>query len=182
MSDTNDMTEQLSTMPDSEGCAPPVDNDNGMTPSMHKVSVQEVASSLDATESTSVNKINGVAVWYSVGAYFDQQPAAPHRSPVNAGSSITGMLEEIERDSTENLAEPSLARDEAENGSNVSNESTVWNSIGASFATSQVDCEGARGGGKTTWPGRKTWQQRWDSRWARDKSEFDWHSPRDQCA
>ena len=126
MSDTNDMTRAIVYNAVSDGCAPPVDDDNDMTPSLHKVSVQEVASSWDAIESTSVNKINGVAVWYSVGAYFDQLPAAPHR--------ITGMLEVTEKDSTENLAEPSLAGDEAENGSNVSDGSTVWNSVGASFA------------------------------------------------
>ena len=68
---------------------------------------------------TLVNKINGV-VWYSVGTYFAQQPAAPHRNPVNAGSLITGMLKVIEGDFTKNLAELSLARDETENRSNVS--------------------------------------------------------------
>ena len=122
--DPNDLTVQL---PDFDGCY-------DMKPSMHKVSVQEVASSLDAIELTFVNKMNGVVVWYSVGAYFAQQSAAPHRSPVNAGSSITGMLEVIERDSTESLAELALAGYEAENGSNLSNGSSVWNSVGVSFA------------------------------------------------
>ena len=94
---------------------------------MHKVSVQEVASSLAAIKLTSVNKMNGVAVWYSVGA-FAQQRAAPeaHRSPVNAGSSIIGMLQVIERHSTKNLAELSLAQDEAERGSNVSNGALIF--------------------------------------------------------
>ena len=78
--------------------------------------------------------MNGVAVWYSVGASFAQQSAAPHRGPINAGSSMIGMLEVIERDSTKNLAELSLAEDEVENGSNLSNGSTVWTSVGVSFA------------------------------------------------
>ena len=116
MSDTNDLTEQLPAVPGTDGCAPPVDDDNDMTPSMHKVSVQ-VASSLAAIKLTSVNKING-------GSCL----------PVNAGSSITGMLEAIERDSTKNLVEFPFAGDEAESGSNVSSGSTVWNSVGVSFA------------------------------------------------
>ena len=132
MSDTNDLTERLPTMPGTDGCGPPVDDGNDVTPLMHRVSVQEVASSLAAIKLTFVNKMNGVAVWYSVGASFAQQPAAPeaHWSPVNAGSSIIGMLEVIERDSTKNLAELSLPEDEAENGSNVSNGVTLWNSVG----------------------------------------------------
>ena len=44
------------------------------------------------------------------------------------------MLEAIERDSTKNLADLSLAEDEAESGSNVSNGFTVWNCVGVSFA------------------------------------------------
>merc|ERR1712065_27731 len=52
------------------------------------------------------------------GAAFVQQPAAPevHQSSGGAGSSIIGMLEVIERDFAKNLAELSLAEDEAENG------------------------------------------------------------------
>ena len=53
MSDTNDLTEQLPTMPGTDGCAPSVDDGNDVTPLMHKVSVQEA----------SVNKMTGVAVW-----------------------------------------------------------------------------------------------------------------------
>ena len=45
MSDTNDLTEQLPTMPGTDGCAPSVDDGNDVTALMHKVSVQEVASS-----------------------------------------------------------------------------------------------------------------------------------------
>ena len=136
MSDTNDLTEQLPTMPGTDGCAPPVDDGNDVTPLMHKVSVQEVASSLAAINLTLVNKMNGVAVWHSVGASFAHQPAAPeaHRSPVNTGSSIIGMLEVIEKDSTKNLAELDLAEDEAENRLNVINGFTVWNSVRASLA------------------------------------------------
>ena len=78
--------------------------------------------------------MNGVAVWYSVGASFAQQPAAPHRSSVNAGSSIIGLLEVIERDSTKNLAELDFAENEAKNRLNVINGSAVWDSVGASFA------------------------------------------------
>ena len=130
MSDTNDLTEQLPTMPGTDGCAPPLDDGYDVTPLMHKVSVQEVASSLAAIKLTLVNKMNGVAVWYSVGASFTQA----HRSPVNAGSSIIGMLEVIERDSTKNLAELSLTEDEAENRLNKSNGFTVWDSVGASLA------------------------------------------------
>ena len=59
MSDTNDLTEKLPTVPDTDGCSPHVDNDNDVTPSMHKVSVQEVASTLAAIKLTLVNKING---------------------------------------------------------------------------------------------------------------------------
>merc|ERR1712064_21522 len=52
------------------------------------------------------------------GASFVQQPAAPevHQSSGGAGSSIIGMLEVIESDFSKNLAELSLAEDEAENG------------------------------------------------------------------
>ena len=114
---------------------------------MHEVSVQEVASTLAAIKLTFVNKINGVAVRYSVGAYFAQQPAAPHQSPVNAGPLITGMLEVIEGDSAKNLAELSLAGDEAENESNVSNGSTVWNSVGVSFAHQPAAPEDHRSSG-----------------------------------
>ena len=62
MSDTNDLAEQLPTEPDTDGCVPSVDDDNDMTPSMHKVSVQENTSSLTAIKLTLMNKINGVAV------------------------------------------------------------------------------------------------------------------------
>ena len=149
MSDTNDLTEQLPTMLGTDGCAPPVHDGNGVTPLLHKVSVQEVASSMAAIKFTLVNKMNGVAVWYSVGDSFAQQPAAPeaHRIPVNAGSSIIGMPEVIERDSTKNLAELSLAEDEAENGSNVSNGFTVWNSVGVSFAHQPAAPEDHRSSG-----------------------------------
>ena len=71
MSYTNDLTEQLPTMPGTDGCAPSVDDGNDVTPLMH---AQEVASSLAAIKLTLVNKMNGVAVWYSVGASFVQQP------------------------------------------------------------------------------------------------------------
>ena len=86
-------------MPGTDGCAQSVNDGNDVTLLMHKVSVQEVASSLAAVKLTLVNKMNGVAVWYSVGASFAQQPAAPeaHRSPVTAGPPIIGMLEEIVR-------------------------------------------------------------------------------------
>merc|ERR1712012_1154399 len=52
------------------------------------------------------------------GASFVQQPAAPevHQSSGGAGSSIIGMLEVIESDFSKNLAELSLAEDEAETG------------------------------------------------------------------
>merc|ERR1712136_381107 len=52
------------------------------------------------------------------GASFAQQPAAPgvQQSSGGAGSSIIGMLEVIESDFSKNLAELSLAEDEAENG------------------------------------------------------------------
>ena len=52
------------------------------------------------------------------GASFAQQPVAPevHQSSSGAGSSIIGMLEVIESDFSKNLAELSLAEDEAENG------------------------------------------------------------------
>ena len=117
--------------PGTDGCAPSVDDSKDVTPLMHKISAQEFASSLIAIKLTPVNKMNGAALWYSVGASFAQQPAAPeaHRSPGTAGSSIIGMLEVIERDYTKNLAELDLAEDEAENGSNVSNGFTVWNSV-----------------------------------------------------
>ena len=118
MSDTNDSTEQLPTVPGTDGCAPSVDDGNDVTPLMHKVTVQEVASSLAAIKLTLVNEMNGVTVWNSVEASFAQQPAAPegHRSPGAAGPLIIGMLDVIERDFSKNLAEPSLAEDEAENG------------------------------------------------------------------
>ena len=93
MSDTNDLTKQLPTMPGTDGCAPSVDDGNDVTPLMHKVSVQEA----------SVNKMTGVAVWHSVGASFARQPAAPPapqdpRSSGAAGSSIFGLLEVVESD------------------------------------------------------------------------------------
>ena len=47
-------------------------------------------------------------------------------------TAINGQV--IERDSTNNLAELDLAEEEAENGSNVINGSTVRDSVGASFA------------------------------------------------
>jgi len=52
------------------------------------------------------------------GASFVQQPAAPeiHQSSGGAGSSIIGMLEVVESDFSKNLAELSLAEDEAEAG------------------------------------------------------------------
>ena len=95
-----------------------------------------MASELAAIKLISVNKINGIAAWSSVGACFAQQPDAPHRSSVNTGSLITGMLEVIEGDSTKEMAELSLAGDEAENGSNVSDGSIVWDSVVASVALS----------------------------------------------
>ena len=72
----------------------------------------------------------------SVGVSFAHQPAAPedHRSSGTAGSSTVGLLEFFERDSTKNLAELDFAEDKAENGSNVINGSTVWDSVGASLA------------------------------------------------
>ena len=118
----NERHEQLPTMPGTDGCAPSGDDGNDVTPLMHKVSVQEVASSLTAIKSTFVNKLIGVTVWYSVGASFAQWPAAPeaHRSPATAGSSFVGML-------TKNLAVLSLTEDEAENGSTASNGlMSVW--------------------------------------------------------
>jgi len=52
------------------------------------------------------------------GASFVQQPAAPeiHQSSGGAGSSIIGILEVVESDFSKNLAELSLAEDEAEAG------------------------------------------------------------------
>ena len=55
----NDLAEQLPTVSGTDGCAPNVDDDSDMTPSMHKVSVQEVAPTLAAIKLTLVNKING---------------------------------------------------------------------------------------------------------------------------
>ena len=108
MSDTNDLTEQLPTVPHTDGCAPPVDDDNDMTPSMHKVSVQEVASELAAIKLTCVNNRNsdGSTVCNFVGVSFAHQPAAPedHQSSGTAGSSINGLLEVIERELDQNFS------------------------------------------------------------------------------
>ena len=41
MSDTTELTEQLSTVPGTDGCAPSVDDGNEVTLLMHKVTVQE---------------------------------------------------------------------------------------------------------------------------------------------
>ena len=49
MSDTTDSTEQLPTMPGTDGCAPSVDDGNDVTTLMHKGTVQEVASNKDGT-------------------------------------------------------------------------------------------------------------------------------------
>ena len=118
MSDTTDSTEQLLTLPGTNGCASSVDDGNDVTTLMHKVTVQEVASSLAAIKLTFMNNMKEVTVWNSVGASFVQQPAAPEAqwSPGAVGSSIIGMLEVIESVFTKKLAEPSLAEDEAENG------------------------------------------------------------------
>ena len=60
-----------------------------------------------AIKLTLVTKMNGVAVWYSIGASFAQQPAAPeaHRSPVDAESTNVRILELGESDVTKNLKE-----------------------------------------------------------------------------
>merc|ERR1712136_729359 len=52
------------------------------------------------------------------GTSFVQQPAAPevHQSSGGAGTSIIGILEVVESDFSKNLAELSLAEDEAEAG------------------------------------------------------------------
>ena len=125
MSDTNDLTEQLPTVPDTDGCAPLVDDDNDMTPLMQQ------ASELAAIKLTCVNKISGVSAWCSV----------------KTGSLITWLLEVMEGDSTKNMAELSLAGDEAESGSNVSDGSTVCNFVGVSFAQQPAAPEDHRSSG-----------------------------------
>ena len=91
-----------------------MDNDNDMT-SMHKVSVQGSASTLaaigDETENGS-NESNGSTVCNSVGVSFAHQPAAPedHRSSGTAGSSVVGLLEVIERDTTKKYRGLTLRR------------------------------------------------------------------------
>ena len=121
-----------------------MDDGNDVTVLMHKVSVQDVASSLAAINLTLVNKMNGVAVWNSVGTSFAHQPAAPeaHRSPVTAGSPIIGMPEVIQKDSTKNLAEPSLAEDEAGNGcQKVTQENNVTKASNANGARYVLEFE-----------------------------------------
>ena len=124
MSDTTDSTEQLPTVPGSDGYAPSVDDGNEMTLLMYKDFAQEVASNKDGTMPNPERNKDSVfesvlqSMKDSVGASFAQQPAAPEaqRSPGLAGSSIMGMLEVIERNFTKNLAEPPLAEDEVEIG------------------------------------------------------------------
>ena len=116
MSDTSDLTEQLPSVPDADGCAPPLRRQRH-----------------DAVDAQSLRAGGCVHIGRDQVA---QQPAAPHRGPVNAESSIIGLLEVIERDSTKHLAELDFAEDKAENGSNVGNGSTVWDSVGASFSPS----------------------------------------------
>ena len=138
MSDTTDSTEQLPTVPGTDGYAPSVDDDNEMTLLMHKDFAQEVASNKDGTLPNPERNKDSVfecvleSIKDSVGASFAQQPAAPeaHWSPGVAGSSIIAMLEVIERNFTKNLAEPPLAEDEVEIGyQKVTQENNVTSAL-----------------------------------------------------
>ena len=60
MSDTTDSTEQMHTVPGTDGCAPFVDDGKDVTLLMHKGTVQEVASNKDGTMSNPESNKNPV--------------------------------------------------------------------------------------------------------------------------